>query len=40
MSTNEMTLIKESGSGKLYESNGFVVPVLTGPVPIEKAYRW
>jgi hypothetical protein len=30
MSTNEMTMVKESGSGKLYESNGFLVPVLTG----------
>ena len=30
MTTNELTMIKESGSGKLYESNGFLVPVLTG----------
>ena len=30
MATKELTMIKESGSGKLYESNGFLVPVLTG----------
>ena len=30
MTTNNLTTIKESGSGKLYESNGFLVPVLTG----------
>jgi len=30
MATNELTLIKESSSGKLYEANGFLVPVLTG----------
>ena len=30
MATNKLTLITESGSGKLYESNGFLAPVLTG----------
>jgi len=27
---NKLNLLKESGGGKLYESNGFLVPVLTG----------
>jgi len=27
---NKLSLLKESGGGKLYESNGFLVPVLTG----------
>ncbi len=30
MAQNKLNLLKESGAGKLYESNGFLVPVLTG----------
>lgn len=30
MAKSELKLLKESGAGKLYESNGFLVPVLTG----------
>jgi len=30
MANDTLKLLKESGAGKLYESNGFLVPVLTG----------
>jgi hypothetical protein len=30
MTESKLNLLKESGAGKLYESNGFLVPVLTG----------
>ncbi|PRY20222.1 acyl-CoA:6-aminopenicillanic acid acyl transferase [Aliiruegeria haliotis] len=30
MAKNELTIVGESGAGKLYEKNGFLVPVLTG----------